>query len=357
MQTYKTVFFLPKKDTGRVAKSARTVVISGVPDGVLKDDVMSDILVIHFQKSKNNGGDVEDIIYPTMEKGVAYVTFEDQEVVESVLKKNEHRLEDKRLSRYYPLKVTPYCKNIFSSVTSVLNMSVFKDQYVLEDLIQELKKKNTALSFGPLQSNGHISVQGSFPAIKMLRDFLLLKAKSLSEDKNEERKSYQRQKKQQQQCRLTTDTNNFVHDAEGEKQVVVLDTDIYLYMKNVLPKKLLANTDVVISDITDGDITTLYLQKVRSRPDAAQVLAFKEEIEHQSLKLHNTLCKERIYLEEYTRDEKQKYKLVCETLKSHYPSVLVIPYATHIDVIGNSSEVFEFTREVNKEVQSLFQHR
>lgn len=236
-------------------------------------------------------------------------------------------------------------------------MSVFKDQYVLEDLIQELKKKNTALSFGPLQSNGHISVQGSFPAIKMLRDCLLLKAKSLSEDKNEERKSRQRQKKQQQQCRLTTDTNNFVLDAEREKQVVVLDTDIYLYMKNVLPKKLLANTDVVISDITDGDITTLYLQKTRSRPNAAQVLAFKEEIERQSLKLHNTLCKERIYLEEYTRDEKQKYKLMCETLKSHYPSVLVIPYATHIDVIGNSSEVFEFTREVNKEVQSLFQHR
>ncbi|XP_047936966.2 RNA-binding protein 43 isoform X2 [Anser cygnoides] len=344
-------------DTGRAAKSARTVVISGVPDGILKDDVMSDILVIHFQKSKNNGGDVEDIIYPTMEKGVAYITFEDQEVAESVLKKNEHRLEDKRLSRYYPLKVTPYSKNVFSSVTSVLNMSVFKDQYVLEDLIQEIKKKNTALSFGPLQSSGHISVQGSFPAIELLRDFLLLKAKSLSEDKNEESKSHQRPKKQQQQCRLTTDTNNFVHDAEGEKQVVVLDTDTYLYMKNFLPKKLLANTDVAISDVTDGDITTLYLQKVRSRPDAGQVLAIKEEIEHQSLKLHNTLCKERICLDGYVRDEKQKYKLVCETLKSHYPSVLVIPYATHIDVIGNSLEVFEFTREVNKEVQSLFQHR
>lgn len=71
------------QDTGRAAKSARTVVISGVPDGILKDDVMSDILVIHFQKSKNNGGDVEDIIYPTMEKGVAYVTFEDQEGIDS----------------------------------------------------------------------------------------------------------------------------------------------------------------------------------------------------------------------------------------------------------------------------------
>ncbi|NXI70939.1 RBM43 protein, partial [Anseranas semipalmata] len=236
----------------------------------------------------------------------------------------------------------------FSSVTSVLNMSVFKDQFVLEDLIQEIKKKSTALSFGPLQSNGHISVHGSFPAIELLRDFLLLKAKSLSEDKNEERKSHQRPKKRQQQCRLTTETSNFVHDAEREKQVVVLDTDIYLYMKNFLSKKFLANTDVVISDIIDGDVTTLYLQKVRNRPNAGQVLRVKEKIEYQSIKLHNTLCKERIYLEGYIRNEKQKYKSVCENLKSHYPSVLVIPYGTHIDVIGNSSEVSEFTKEVNK---------
>ncbi|NXE11241.1 RBM43 protein, partial [Lophotis ruficrista] len=98
----------------RAAKPARTVVIAGVPDGRLPDDVMTDILMIHFQMSKNNGGDVEEVRYPTPEKGVAYVTFEDQEVVESVLKKDEHRLEDKRLFRYYPLKVTRYCENVSS---------------------------------------------------------------------------------------------------------------------------------------------------------------------------------------------------------------------------------------------------
>ncbi|NXH69821.1 RBM43 protein, partial [Hydrobates tethys] len=100
----------------QAAKSARTVVIAGIPDGLLHDDVMTDILMIHFQMSKNNGGDVEEVVYPTMKKGVAYVTFEDQEVVESVLKKDEHRLEDKRLSRYYPLKVTRYCENVSSFI-------------------------------------------------------------------------------------------------------------------------------------------------------------------------------------------------------------------------------------------------
>ncbi|NXW51038.1 RBM43 protein, partial [Nyctiprogne leucopyga] len=98
----------------QAAKSARTVVITGVPDGLLHDDVMADILMIHFQMSKNNGGDVEEVMYPTKKKGVAYVTFEEQEAVESVLKKEEHRLQDKRLSGYYPLKVTRYCENVSS---------------------------------------------------------------------------------------------------------------------------------------------------------------------------------------------------------------------------------------------------
>ncbi|NXX12523.1 RBM43 protein, partial [Podargus strigoides] len=236
---------------------------------------------------------------------------------------------------------------VFSSVTSVLDMSIFKDQFVLEDLIQELKKKNTALSFGPLQSSGRISVQGPFPAIKLLRDFLLAKAKSLSEkDKREESKSHQRPRKKLQQHRLTTETSNFVHDAHGEKQVVVLDTDTYHYMKYFFPRTFLGN-DVVISPVTDGDITTVHIESAGSRSDAGRALRVKEKIKDQYIKLQNALRKERIYFEKHTRGEKERYERVCGSLKSHYPSVLVIPYRTHIDVIGTSSEIFKFTKEVS----------
>ncbi|NWV02200.1 RBM43 protein, partial [Ptilonorhynchus violaceus] len=98
----------------QAAKSTRTVVIAGVPDGLLQDDVMADILTIHFQMSRNNGGDVEEVRYPTRNGGVAYVTFENQEVVESVLKKDKHLLQDKRLPRHYPLTVTRYYDNVSS---------------------------------------------------------------------------------------------------------------------------------------------------------------------------------------------------------------------------------------------------
>lgn len=236
-------------------------------------------------------------------------------------------------------------------------MSIFKDQFVLEDLIQEFKKKSTALSFGPLQSNGHISVQGSFPAIKLLRDFLLLKAKSLSEkDNREESKFHRRPRRRPQQHGLTTEMSDFVRDADGEKQAVVLDTDIYCYMKRFFPRTFLVN-DVVISPITDGDITTVYIKNAGSRSDAGQVLRIKEKIENQSIKLHNTLHKRQIYFEEHIRDQKQRYRQVCKSLKARYPHVLVILCDTHVDVIGNSSEIFEFTKEVSTKIQSLFDTR
>ncbi|NXG66676.1 RBM43 protein, partial [Hemiprocne comata] len=237
---------------------------------------------------------------------------------------------------------------VFSSVTSVLNMSVFKDDFVLEELIQELQKKSAALSFGPLQSNGHISVQGSFPAMKLLRDFLLLKAKSLSEkEKGEESRSQQRPRRRLQQHRLTTERGTSVQDAGVEKQLVVLDTDTFHYMKHFFPKTFLVNDDVVISATTDGDVTTVCIESAGSRSDPRQVLRVKERIENRSVKLHNDLRKERICFEKHTREEKERYKRVCRSLKSCHPSVLTIPYDTHIDVIGTSSEVFKFTKEVS----------
>ncbi|NXD29788.1 RBM43 protein, partial [Spelaeornis formosus] len=92
----------------QAARSTRTIVVAGVPAGLLQDDVISDILTIHFQMSRNKGGDVEEVTYPTRNEGVAYITFEDPRVVDSVLKKEQHFLQDKRLPRRYPLAVTRY---------------------------------------------------------------------------------------------------------------------------------------------------------------------------------------------------------------------------------------------------------
>ncbi|NXM70707.1 RBM43 protein, partial [Serilophus lunatus] len=231
----------------------------------------------------------------------------------------------------------------FSSVTSILNLAVFQGQFALEELVEEMKQQSTGLSFGPLQPNGHVAVQGSFPAIQGLRDLLLLKAQSLSEeDRRKESKSHQKPRRRLQGHGSTTETRSSPRDEE--KQVVVLDTDIYHYMRQLCPWLFQAN-EVVISDVTDGDVTTVCVESA-GRADAGQVSSVRKRIEERSLNLQQTLRKERIPFQGHSRGEKQRYRQVCERLKARYPRVLVIPYDTHMDIIGFGSELSEFTRTV-----------
>ncbi|XP_066045384.1 RNA-binding protein 43 [Chamaea fasciata] len=332
---------------GQAARSTRTIVIAGVPAGLLQDDVMADILTIHFQMSSNNGGDVEEVTYPTRNKGVAYITFEDQGVVERVLKKDQHLLQDRRLSRRYPLTVTRYCRKAFLCVTSTLSLAAFRGHFGLGDLVEEMKKQSPALDFGPLQPDGQIAVQGSFPALRKLREFLLAKAKSLSEEDRREGKSHQRLRGKLQEHRGAAEMRDSVRDAHGETQVVVLDTDIYHYMRSFHPKTLQAN-DVVISGVTDGDITTVCIESAASKAGAAQALRAKRMIESSSVELQRILRKERICYKEPGRAERQRYKQLCERLKPRHPGVLVLPSDTHIDVVGTSAGVFGFTEDVKR---------
>ncbi|NXB37418.1 RBM43 protein, partial [Eulacestoma nigropectus] len=233
----------------------------------------------------------------------------------------------------------------FLSVTSILSVAVFRDHFVLEDLVEEMKKQSPALSFGPLRPSGQIVVRGPFPALRVLREFLLLKAKSLSEDDKREGKSQQRLRRKPQESRGATETRNSVRDARGEKQVVVLDTDIYHYMRRFLPKTFQAN-DVVISGVTDGDITTVCIESAGRKAGAAHGLRARETIENHSVELQKILRKERICFKEHGRAEKQRYERLCERLKPRYPGVLIIPYDTHIDVVGTPADIFEFTEHV-----------
>lgn len=225
-------------------------------------------------------------------------------------------------------------------------MAVFRDHLVLEDLVEETKKQSPGLDFGPLQPDGRIAVQGSFPALRKLREFLLLKAKSLSEEDKREGKSHQRLRRKVQEHRGATEMRNSIEDTHRETQVVVLDTDIYHYMKSFHPKILQA-ADVVISGVTDGDITTVCIDSAGST-GAAQGLRAKRTIEVFSVELQRILRKERICFKEPSRAEKQKYKQLCGRLKPRHPEVLLLPYDTHIDVVGTSACVFGFTEDLKR---------
>uniref|UniRef100_A0A8C3U9T1 RRM domain-containing protein n=1 Tax=Catharus ustulatus TaxID=91951 RepID=A0A8C3U9T1_CATUS len=326
----------PKKQT-KTAKSRRTIVIAGVPAGLLQDEVMADILTIHFQMSRNNGGDVEEVTYPTQNKGVAYITFEDQAVVERVLRKDQHLLQDKRLSRLYPLSVTRYCQHVSSSLINLILMAVFRGHCVLEDLVEEMKKQSPDLDFGVLQPDGRIAVQGSFPALRALREFLLLKAKSLSEGDSKEGKPHQRPRRKLQEHRGAVEMRNSPEDAARHKQTLLLDTDIYHYMRCFHPKTLQASS-ADISAVIEGDITTVCIEAAGRRA-ADHGWRAKRRIEDCSVQLQRMLRKERISLRGLSRAQRERCRQLWQNLTPRYPAVLLIPCDTHVDVVGTPAEV------------------
>ncbi|NXO85021.1 RBM43 protein, partial [Sitta europaea] len=229
---------------------------------------------------------------------------------------------------------------VFLRVTSTLNLAVFRDHFGLEDLVGEMKKRSPALSFGPLQPDGQIAVEGSFPELRMLREFLLLKAKSPSEQEKRDGKPHQALRRKQQERRSS------VRDAHREKHVVVLDTDIYHYMR-CFRSRIFQGTDVAISGVTDGDITTVCIEGAGSKA-AHAVRVAKQAIEDRSVEFQKVLRKERLCFKGHSRAERQRYKQLCARLSPSYPEVLILPYDTHFDIIGTSRDVFAFAEEVRR---------
>ncbi|XP_042302539.1 RNA-binding protein 43 isoform X2 [Sceloporus undulatus] len=343
-----------RRTTAQAAKPERTIVVYGVPDGILDNDIMVDILMIHFQKAKNKGGDVEAVVYPTSSQGVAYITFEDERVAENVLK-NEHQLEDRRLHKGYLLKVSLYGESVFTCVTCILSLSILREKCSLEDLVEDLKKNLPKLSFGPLDLNGKIRVQGPFLAINALQNMLLLKIKSSSNEQNMNVKEIMPEHRpncSQTKSRLSLEPrNDLVPNASREELSVTLDTDIYHYMKkfkNKFYENTLEQYGIISNESLGDEITTIYLRNNNTKPGPSQLEHARNIVESLSAELHNSLRKTTLPLKRSTKTEKQKCEQACKVVSTQYPNVLVTWYSTHIDIIGSSSDIYKFTQEVKK---------
>ncbi|XP_045155416.1 RNA-binding protein 43 [Echinops telfairi] len=334
--------------------SERTIVVAGLPVGCLRDQLLAKVVKIYFQDPKIEGGDVENVIYPTRTKGVAYVTFKEKTVAANVIRKRKHRLERKEIRAQ--LTVSGFSEQVFCAVNAILDLSVFQNQVILENLIRDLKKKIPTLCFSPLEANGRISVQGSFLAIKQLRESLLLQAIDLSgkktpsssEEKNCSRPS-PRRSKQGHHAPLES-LWTLVPETTRNGETLVLDTDVFLYLKFRCKyyESTLKECKVLSQEIVDGDITTICLKNAQggSQPhDAKQV---KQLLEGYAHSLQRDLRKETLVLEGMENGEKRALRLACEKLQVRYPKVLVNCYRTHIDIIGSSSDTYLFKKQVRK---------
>ncbi|XP_029788865.1 RNA-binding protein 43 isoform X2 [Suricata suricatta] len=293
-------------------------------------------------------------MYPTRTKGrgVANVTFEEIKGAEEVNRKQKHSPAEK----VGPAQVTVSCLSdkVFSSVKAILDLSVFRSQVMLESLVMDLKRKIPTLSFSPLEPNGRISVQGSFLDIHRLKESLLIKASSLLEKNRnfirEEKRNSQPPKRHLQKCRNSLEfPGASVPEASRRGETLVLDTNIFLYLKRSrFYESTLKKCHVLCQERVDGEVTTVCIKNARecSHPNNEKLV--KGLLEEYSLALHFELRKETLLLKGKGNREKRNIKSACEQVSLRYPKVLINFYETHIDIIGSSSDTYLFKEEIMK---------
>ncbi|XP_069330587.1 RNA-binding protein 43 [Eulemur rufifrons] len=332
--------------------SERTIVVGGLPVDFLSARLVVVLVKSYFEDIKNEGGEVEDVIYPTRTRGIAYVIFKEKKVAENVIRQKKYQLPGQVGGVRF--QVSRFDVKVFSSVNATLDLSVFRSQVILESLVTDLRKKIPTLSFGPLKHNGRISVEGSFLDIKKLKESLLLKARFLldktrnftSEGRKWNRQSPQRNL--QKSPKSLESLRTLVPETARSREMLVLDTDVFLYLKHKCEfyESTLNKFHIRTQEREEGGITTVFLKPLCGQPNETKFV--KELIEKRSCALHLKLRKETFILEGKENRERRKIKQACEQLGSRYPEVLINFHRTHVDIIGSSSDTYLFKNEIMK---------
>ncbi|XP_074072110.1 RNA-binding protein 43 isoform X2 [Macrotis lagotis] len=328
----------------------RTIVVSNVPVGNFNDEVMADILRGYFQKANNKYREVENVTYPTRIKGVAFVTYKEIKDVETILKKKKHYLTEKGLLPTC-LAVSHFSENVIRYISVHLDLSIFGKEAVLENLVTELKEKIPSLKFDLGKTNREVIVQGSFLAIKKLKDILLLRASSLHGN-NTKGVSLEKRKKEKTYPECSTSVSSVqsaMPNTTRNEQIVVLDTDVFKYMKyNQIYENILE--DIVSKEIVNDEVTTIYLQDSQKNSHSDHLKQVKKLIEEFSCCLSFELRKETLSFDGKDMEEGKQILLACQILKPRYPQLLVEYYSKHINIIGNSNDTYQFKKLVMKSV-------
>lgn len=322
--------------------SERTIVVSGLPVGLLKDQLVKR----YFQ---DEAGHVEEVIYPSRTKGVAYIIFKEKKAAQNAIRQRRYSLTSKP-----QLVVSHFSEKVFNYMLALLDLSVFRTQIALESLVMELKKKIPSLNFSPLGSSGKFSVRGSFLDIMKLKDALISKAISPSENNRKHAGERRNQNRQSPGSVLQRKENPAVAlgtsalKSARSQGTLVLDTDIFLYLKHKCEfyERTLNKYHILCQERVDGDVTTIYLQDARDRSRTSRVRYVKELIEEWAQELHLELRKDVLALEGSGEREKTNIKRACKQLCYRYHRVLINLHSTHIDFIGPSSDTLLFKTEL-----------
>ncbi|XP_041057172.1 RNA-binding protein 43-like isoform X2 [Carcharodon carcharias] len=345
----------------------RTITVSGFPEDILPNTVMTDKLIIHFLRPRNSGGEVESVTYPADAPGIAYVTFEKEEA-NIVLRKKEQVLEDKQLPMKYPLKVSQNNVQIFTQVSVDLDLSIFGST---SKLVTELESNNKSLQFSRCP-DGRIHVEGSFSAMKELRKDLqkridefqvfpspvLKSGVSASGGKfvsHTSEDAAQGTEPQKLAASASYGARDVLHPGLFEEEsTVILDADIFDYIEELCKdhyeevlRKNCVRAEVKRCDV----ITLLQLKKAHDQCEPSQLKTAKLSIEKLINQMQQLLVSEKIRLDRGSGQN--KILEICRETMQHNPSVLVRITDEYLILIGSSQHCSQFKKEVEERIKAV----
>ncbi|XP_056110236.1 uncharacterized protein si:dkey-154b15.1 [Rhinichthys klamathensis goyatoka] len=132
--------------------------VNGLPDNY-PENMMIDKLTMHFLRRSNKGGDVLTVVYPTSNKGQAYVVFESAEVP-GVLQHTHVLIVG---SQFYPLDIKKVHRpQLDMPAEAFLDMNMFSSHSKIQELLHSHGFQMSRTSPGQLH------LQGSFLQLKLI---------------------------------------------------------------------------------------------------------------------------------------------------------------------------------------------
>ncbi|XP_068118141.1 uncharacterized protein [Hyperolius riggenbachi] len=336
--------------------------VDGIPTDIPAERA-KDKLTIHFQMTRNGGGDVEEIKIIPGPPPHAIILFEEDNVIESVLKIKPHilRFSDKK----YHLDVSNITDKleldeVFQKSSLTVNYKTFPEKIIT--VLKNLKKINKQVKFDFFEKSTTCEISGPFTEIQALSQEIIRKLE-LGHPKLKEAPSYsqrtaktdkstpkihsavegisQAEDHQSLPHFTSTDAVRSFPSNEPDEQLLepfVWDSDVFRYIKQLQCAKyweILDKYHVQAVDESCDGITTILLQTKGEgyshiddlRNARISLLGLYQDLEPK-------LRKEQIDKRNLTGD-----KNMFADLKKLCPSLLCHEDEQYIVLVGNSVDV------------------
>ncbi|XP_040187306.1 uncharacterized protein LOC120919291 [Rana temporaria] len=340
--------------------------VEGIPTDIPANRA-KDKLTIHFLRTRNGGGEVEDIeIFPGPPLH-AIITFEDDKVVDSVLKTNDHFL--KINDKTYKLEVRKLSgklelNEVFKKSSLSVNYKILPEK--LKNFLKGLRETYKEVKFDFNEKLGICEISGSYTNVQTLSQEIIKRIEFDHEGSKENSSNTHRQAKTNQptlrkhlnvpvvsQVKDHTSSRPYVsadqvkflprdETTEQLQEPFVWDSDIFRYIKQFYSleyRDLLNKYNIEAVEESSDEITTIYLQTPHGDKDCMKHLRDAKinlmEL-YQGLEL--ILRKEQIDKRDWNSD-KDTHRLLLEELKTLFPILLCHEDDQYIFLIGNSGDV------------------